>query len=247
MSKDSKFKLDQYYDSKIDKGCYGEKAVYLNPDPNHYHQRILKIIKEESKNKELKILDVGCATGFLGAAVKMDKNYVCGVEISQKAAKKAKKVLDDVVVENIEEVRLPYPQEYFDVIICSDVIEHLFDPRSALTKLRKYLKPSGKILVVVPNVAWIGLRLSLLIGRWEYKDYGIMDYGHIRWFTKRSIIRLLSESGYEVEKIIPYIPRKITRLLGGSKIAYSLAKLWGSLIAYEFLIIAKKIRDSTTL
>jgi len=239
--------LKEYYEAKFKKRYYGEKAVYLNPDPNHYHQKILEIIKRHSKSKTIKILDVGCATGYLGAAAKMGKNYVCGIEISEKAAKEAKNVLDDVIVGNIEELELPYPKEYFDIIICSDVIEHLFDPKRILVKLRDYLKSGGKLLMVVPNVAWYGVRLMLLRGRWEYKEYGIMDYGHIRWFTKESGCKLLKGCGYNIEEIIPYVVLPlplnfldrylITGLL--SKIS---SKIFDTIFSRTFLYVAKKCK-----
>jgi len=75
--------LGECYDSKFKRKDYGEKAVFLNSDPNHYHQKILRIIRENSQSRVLKILDVGCATGYLGAVAKMGKNYVCEIEISE--------------------------------------------------------------------------------------------------------------------------------------------------------------------
>ena len=202
----AKGSLGVYYENKFKGGDYGKKTVRLSSDPNHYHQQILKIIEKETQLKgRLNILDVGCATGYLGAAAKMNKNYVCGVEISETAAREAEKVLDKVIIGNIEEIELPFPENFFDIIICSDVIEHLFDPQQVLCKLKNYLKPEGLLLMVVPNVAWYRIRLMLLFGMWEYQDYGIMDYGHIRWFTKKSGRELLEDCGYTVEMIIPYI------------------------------------------
>ncbi len=88
--------LGGFYDKRFEEGKYGKKAVHLSPDPNHYHQKILKIIKRESEDRPFNILDVGCATGYLRAKAKTynKNNYVCGIEISEIAAKKAKKVQD---------------------------------------------------------------------------------------------------------------------------------------------------------
>ncbi|MBO8180931.1 MAG: class I SAM-dependent methyltransferase [Archaeoglobus sp.] len=244
MGSNKKNALGDYYDIKFKKEYYGKEAVFLSSDPNHYHQKILKIIEELSQDKPLRILDVGCATGYLGAATKKGKNYVCGVEISKEAAKEAKNKLDDVVVGNIEEIELPYPKEYFDVIICSDVVEHLFNPKETLIKLRSYLKPNGKLLMVVPNVAWYRVRLMLLTGKWEYKEHGIMDYGHIRWFTKESGVRLLKESGYDVEEIIPYIvlpsPLSFVDHIFMKLLSKVSSKFFDTIFSQAFLYVGRK-------
>lgn len=202
-----------YYKNKFKHWDYSKKAVFLSSHEDHYHQQIIRIIKKETEVKgKLNILDVGCATGYLGNAVKFGKNYVCGIEISENAAKEAEKVLDKVIVGDVEEIKLPFPEHFFDVIICSDIIEHLFDPKQVLCNLRHYLKPHGLLLMVVPNVAWYKIRLMILMGKWEYQNYGILDYGHIRWFTKESGRRLLEECGYTVENVSPYIvlPKLLT-------------------------------------
>lgn len=94
--------LDGFYDKRFEEGKYGKEAVHLSPDPNHYHHKILKIIKSESEDRPLNILDVGCATGYLGAKAKTynKNNYVYGIEISEIITDKAKKV-QDIKVESI--------------------------------------------------------------------------------------------------------------------------------------------------
>jgi len=191
--------IKDFYDEKHGKE-YGTKAVYLATDPEHYHQKILNRIESNQV-----ILDIGCATGYLGAIAKKNGNRVYGIEISESAAKMAKEILDDVVVGNIEEIDLPYPEKYFDIIICSDVIEHLFDPEKVLIKLRKYVKIGGKLMVSVPNIAHYSIRWMVLRGKWEYEDVGAMDYGHLRFFTRETMAQLLEASGYRVREIIPCI------------------------------------------
>ncbi len=84
--------LSAFYESKFKKKEYGGKAVYLNPNPGHYHQKIIRIVRKHSKSKPLKILDVGCATGYLGAELKKFGNTVYGIEIAENAAEKAKSI-----------------------------------------------------------------------------------------------------------------------------------------------------------
>jgi len=234
MSEES---IKEFYDRKFRKE-YGTDAVYLNTDPEHYHQKILERIK-----KGQVILDVGCATGYLGAVAKQKGNRVYGVEISEEAAKKAAELLDDVLVGNIEKVDLPFPEKYFDTIICSDVLEHLFDPKQGLIKLRKYLKPNGELMVVVPNVAHYSIRLMLLMGRWEYRNVGSMDYGHLRFFTKKSMVTLLESSNYNVKEIIPYIvlppPLSFINKYSGKILTRLYRRFFNTTFAQSFLYVAE--------
>ena len=230
--------IANYYNSMFKSKNYGKRAVYLNPDPEHYHQRIIKIVKEIMLRKgiPLKILDVGCATGYLGAELKKLGNIVYGIEISKEAAKIAKNFLDYVICDNIETMQLPWNDEFFDIIIMSDVIEHLFNPRDVLIKLRRILKKDGIFLITFPNIAHYSIRLMLLRGKWIYKNYGILDYGHIRFFTKDSAIRLINSSGLKVKRIIPWIllPKPFNMF---RKIFY---KCFDTLFAITYLIIAER-------
>lgn len=207
------------YEQKFKKRHYGKNTVVLNSD----HQKILTIVKEVNKTKnKLKILDVGCARGHLsGALKKLGENTVCGIELSEIAAKEAEKYLDEIIIGNIEEIDLPYPAEYFDVIVCSNILEHLFDPKNVLIKLKKYLNKNGILLVVLPNVAHYTVRLALLRGKWEYQDTGILDVGHIRFFTKKSAVKMFKEAGYSVDNILsssiilPFPFNIIDKIVGG--------------------------------
>jgi len=229
--------LREFYNRKFRKE-YGTDAVYLNPDPEHYHQKIL----ERIKNGQV-ILDVGCATGYLGAVAKQKGNRVYGVEISEESAKKAAEILDDVWAGNIEKFDLPFPEKYFDIIICSDVLEHLFNPKQVLIKLRKYLKPNGELMVVVPNVAHYSIRLMLLLGRWEYENVGSMDYGHLRFFTKKSMANLLVSSRYKVKEIIPYIvlppPLSFINKHSGKILSKLCKRFMNTIFAQSFLYVTE--------
>jgi len=238
---DKRKEIEQFYSKKFNSKSYGRDAVYLNPDPYHYHQKIISLILGEGKGKKLKVLDVGCASGYLGAEIKLLGHYVAGIEIAPNAAEQASKVIDRVFTGDAQEIENLGIKDKFDIIICSDILEHLFDPAALLRKLPDYLLDGGKILVVLPNVGWYRLRLMLLLGKWHYAESGILDFGHIRWFSRSSAIKILNECGFRVEKTIPWlvypIPlswfdyltgRILSRLCFGPK----------TLFAQEFLYIA---------
>jgi 2-polyprenyl-3-methyl-5-hydroxy-6-metoxy-1,4-benzoquinol methylase len=224
--------LQKFYDKKSKEYCLGL-------DSENIHQKILQLI-----NKNQTILDIGCATGYLGAEIKKKGNRVYGVEISEKMAKEAKKILDEIVIGNIEEIELPWPEKFFDIIICADILEHLFDPEKVLISLKRYLKDNGLLIVSIPNVANWSIRKELLFGRFNYQAKGLLDEGHVKFFTYDSAKKMIERAGYKTKEVdlnitLPKILWKINKIL---KIIPPVAKKYfPKLFGYQFLFIAKKL------
>ena len=86
----------------------------------------------------------------------------------------------------------------FDAIVFADVLEHLDDPGPMLRAARRWLRPEGTLLASIPNVANVAVRLSLLAGRFEYADRGILDRTHLRFFTRRSARRAIEAAGFRI-------------------------------------------------
>jgi 2-polyprenyl-3-methyl-5-hydroxy-6-metoxy-1,4-benzoquinol methylase len=87
----------------------------------------------------------------------------------------------------------------FDVVMFADVLEHLPDPLALLRIATSALAPGGAIVVSVPNVAHWSVRLDLMRGRFQYRETGIMDATHLRWFTRDGIALLLNAAGLRIE------------------------------------------------
>jgi len=168
----------------------------IDPDAeNNTHAFALGMI---GHNKT--VLEVGCATGYFTKALTEYGCKVVGVEIDPDAAKLAEQWAERVVVGNIDDPERweELDEEAFDVITFGDVLEHLRDPLAALRNAVGKLKPGGFIVTSVPNVAHGDLRLSLLRGSFQYRDTGLLDRTHIRFFTLASIRQLLHEAGLVV-------------------------------------------------
>lgn len=126
---------------------------------------------------------------------------VFGVELVESEACKARSVAE-VVVGSVEAIELPFAEQSFDVILTLDVLEHLQDPWATVRKLHRLLKPKGCLIASIPNVRHIAVLAPLAIaGRWTYRDSGLLDRSHLRFFTERSAIELLECSGLKVDKI----------------------------------------------
>jgi len=182
------------------------------PDSYYQHVRhdVLQLIPEGASC----ILEVGCAAGKTGEALKnIPGVFVAGVELDPVAAEKARKVLDDVVEGNIESMELPYAEKSFDCVLFADVLEHLVDPWAVLRKTRKYLKPGGTVIASIPNVQYYGVLHQVAEGRWTYESAGILDRTHLRFFTRGEIEKLFAETGYTVERIEETLDRQYERFL----------------------------------
>jgi 2-polyprenyl-3-methyl-5-hydroxy-6-metoxy-1,4-benzoquinol methylase len=152
------------------------------------------------------VLEIGCGEGGTGVALKAEgrARSVTGIELMEKSAEKAKEVLDQVLVGNIEQMSLPFVEEQFDVIIFADVLEHLVDPWSTLRRLKSYLKRGGLVVISLPNVRnWRVLMPLVFLGRWKYQDEGIMDRTHLRFFSRREMMGLLNECDFDIKVIEP--------------------------------------------
>lgn len=148
------------------------------------------------------VLDVGCGTGVLGKHLKdAGVKEVWGIEKSSYAADEAKKVLDNVIEGDVENMEFPFKNNFFDCIVCADVLEHLIDPWSTVGALRNFLKPDGVLVASIPNIGFHRIVRGLIKGRWQYADAGVLDRTHLRFFTLKGIEELFSMNGMVVEKI----------------------------------------------
>ena len=150
-----------------------------------------------------RVLDVGCGTG--SHTLKYMDGKKCqflGVEPdADRAALARSRGLN--VVTGLMDDDLLAQHGPFDMIIFSDVLEHVPAPASLLDLAKTGLAPGGVIVASVPNVAHWSVRLMLLFGRFDYRPSGIMDATHLRWFTRKTIQGLFEYSGMRVLDVSP--------------------------------------------
>ena len=160
------------------------------------HHRILDEVPPGAR-----VADIGCASGYLAAAMAEQGCAVVGFERDPAAAAAARRHCVDVIVGDLEsqEDRAALPRN-FDVVVLGDVLEHLTDPWDALRFVRGLLAPGGVVVLSLPNVAAWPVRLELLRGRFEYADAGILDRTHLRFFTRVTAHRLVRQAGFTVER-----------------------------------------------
>jgi methionine biosynthesis protein MetW len=155
-----------------------------------------------------RVLDVGCATGYLAAELRRRGCEVIGVEVDPAAAEQARAHCTAVVVGDLESAVMNREVERavaggVDVVVCADVLEHLRDPWAVLGWLRTLLRPQGKAIISVPNIGHWTARREVLRGRFPYADFGLFDRTHLRFFTRASAQELASRAGFVVRREHP--------------------------------------------
>ncbi len=178
---------------------YNEKA----PDYfSNIRKDLINLI--DANAKDLKILEVGAAYGETLYYLKQNgiASEAVGVDIFEDVKNKQNyKPLDRFIFGDIEKMELPEYNQYFDLILLPDVLEHLFEPKSVLETLKKYLKEDGKIIVSMPNIRYYSALYKIVFkGDFKYEESGIFDYTHVRFYCRKNIQELLETAGYTILK-----------------------------------------------
>jgi 2-polyprenyl-3-methyl-5-hydroxy-6-metoxy-1,4-benzoquinol methylase len=205
-------------------------------EPGYYENERPEVFRFVDESAQI-ILDVGCGKGRLGANLKqaVPGRKVFGIEHNDRIAAEAKKVLDEVLVGDLQTMNIPFDIEMFDCIIFADVLEHLVDPDAALRKLKPHLKPHGNVICSIPNMRHYTAILRLLRRGWQYDDWGLFDRTHLRFFSLRTMKKMLADQGFQIEQIQP-------RIVASRKMKFLNALCFGKLedfVAWQYLIKAR--------
>jgi SAM-dependent methyltransferase len=214
---------------------YGKNIIF-NPEklePLNIDRQSAARIPEGAR-----VLEIGCATGFVGKyLIKKKHCEVIGVELGKDEAKEAVKVLQNVIIGDIEDKKTILQIKKlgkFDVVYASALIEHLRDPWVALQTWGTFLKKDGRLIITTSNVVHWSTRLKLLKGDFSYQQYGILDNTHLRFFTTKTFPKLAEDAGFSVSyfSIDP---------VGGRypRVSRFLSRFFPNTFAYQMLIEAK--------
>jgi 2-polyprenyl-3-methyl-5-hydroxy-6-metoxy-1,4-benzoquinol methylase len=205
------------------------------------NQPVFKQIPQQAQ----RILDIGCGSGALGKTIKQRQNCeVVGITYSKAEADLASHFLDNVIVADINELDTSKLGE-FDCIICSHILEHLYNPEKLLVELHNNLTKEGIIIVALPNVLLFRQRWEFIKGNFKYTDGGVMDKTHFRFFDWETAYQLLIEAHWIViERVadayfpLPLIRRFIRPL--EPILNEIVAQKFPGLFSTQFIFVAKK-------
>lgn len=179
-----------------------------------------------------KVLDVGCGKGGFGISARRrlgEKATIVGIEPVHSSADEARStgVYSEILEGYFPDV-LDSSDVKYDLIVFNDVLEHVVDPWHVLETCSGRLAEGGILGAVIPSVQYAPVIWGLLKGRWDYKDTGVLDRTHLRFFTKATVRELFESNGYSVNylamgssivdkwKTDPLLPRRmLKRVLAG--------------------------------
>lgn len=199
------------------------------------HSQILDLVGSTPR----RVLDVGCGRGELGHILKQRGHFVFGVDWSAPHFE-----LDGFAEADIAHGIPSSITDTFDTVLLADVLEHMSDPLRLLLDAKRRLSPGGVVLVSLPNAVHWSLRAQLLFGRFNYTSKGLLDRGHLRFFTRNSAVRLFGEAGFAVavhrttpvpwENVLPHALGSAIREKA-EQADYFLTRVRPNLFAYQHL------------
>ncbi len=200
--------------------------VYRFGELSPTHRVVMGFVEPGSR-----VLEFGCASGYMTRGFKEEMGCpVTAIEINPDEAEKARPYAEQLIIGNMEDasvweqIKGPY-----DAAVFCDVLEHLADPWEALRRARNVLKDDATVVACIPNVAYYKIRKQLLLGRFDYTTYGILDDSHVRFFTAKTARALLTGTGYRVTDFVRKFRAKTDRRLW---------RLYPNAFTYQFVIKA---------
>jgi methionine biosynthesis protein MetW len=234
-----------YYD-RYWTGAQGESEARRFGSPTREEQQLFQrcVLANDT------CLDVGCGDGISASYLDKLARSCIGVDVSSRAVEIALgRGIDAREIDDAAE--LPFPDQSFDVVVCFEVLEHLFDPLAAARETRRLLKPGGRLLATIPNASFWRERGDMLLGYWEPSSDRLdrtepWRSPHIRFFHVRSLTAMLEAAGFSTvvvtgmqdQALFARMPgiRKVNRQPGPS--ARALARRWPTLFAPRLAAVA---------
>lgn len=212
----------------------------LKQSPYSSHGQILSLVPAGAQ-----VWDVGCGRGLLAESLAAQGASVVGLDLLER--REISSAVQEYHRIDVEHT-MPETKRRFDVIVLADLVEHIRDPQDLLAHLGKFLRPDGRVVLSTGNVAIWFYRLSLLLGRFNYGERGILDDSHVHLYTLQSARSLVEKSGFRIRSVrYTVLPFEVVlesarrsapvRLL--DFVYYRLVRLWPALFAYQIVIEAE--------
>jgi glycosyltransferase involved in cell wall biosynthesis len=215
----------------------------LKPSEDSSHGRIKKFLQCRQPSR---ILDLGCSSGQLAQQLRQMGHFVVGVDVNELDGVHER---TDIFVK--ADLTEGIPSEVgsgFDIVLAADVLEHVVNPGVLLGQIRNVLAPSGTAIICVPNVAHWYPRFRSTLGMFDYDQRGILDATHVRFFTRRSLVKVIERRGFAIRRIEPVglpldaLGIESTRSRALRLTDRLLSNVWPTMFGYQFIVEATPVR-----
>ena len=195
------------------------------------------------------MVDAGCGSGPLGGLLRGEPIRLFGFDRDEGGLAHARDAGYETALGDLLQGTLPASPGPAQALVCADVLEHVPDPAVLLPRLlQTFLPTGGTVIISLPNVAHWSVRFSLLVGRWQYADKGILDHTHLRFFTESTAGELLRDAGVrDVRRRVTPLPLPVlSDLFSPGRALYPIHALsarltgaWPGLFAYQFVYVGE--------
>lgn len=173
-----------------------------------YHESSREEMLRFILNKPKVSLEVGCRGAHHSKLIKqkLDIKETWGIEPDDNSTivNEAQENLDYFINDFLTSKTEGLPKKHFDLIVFNDVLEHIYDPWEILSFSKQLLTKDGIIVISLPNIRHKSILKELILNdNFEYAEEGLLDVSHIRFFTKKTIIKMFEDLGYEIIKFEP--------------------------------------------
>jgi 2-polyprenyl-6-hydroxyphenyl methylase/3-demethylubiquinone-9 3-methyltransferase len=179
---------------------YEDNGSYLRGGELPHHRHIVPAIERLlPAETAMRILDIGCGTGFIDNSLAKRGHSVVGVDFDPKAIEIHKRVYPhlDVRLHHAEEPLKGILGEQADLVLAVEVVEHLYRPLRFLEEAREALRPGGHLVLTTPyHGYWKNLAIALL-GQWDHLFTVEWEEGHIKFFSETTMRRMLTRAGFD--------------------------------------------------
>ena len=215
-------------------------AIY-NPRPYEIHHLALSKVGDNKK-----VLELGCATGYITKLLKQKKCFVTAIDADSDAISKTEHIADEVIQADLNEPESIHIKTRYSVVLLMDVIEHIINREKLLHHIKKWLSNDGILVLSTPNIVHLRVRLDMVFGKFEYTKMGIMDNTHVHFYTRETILEELTKAGFIIKECIgsadlgqvPIIGRILKHI--PKHVQFWIVSMFPRLLAVQWLIVAYK-------
>ena len=215
----------------------------FKPSEDSSHGRITRRLQHRPPSR---ILDLGCSSGLLAERLRGLGHQVVGVDVNEIDGVRER--TDYFVRADLNEGIPSEVGSGFDIVLVADVLEHVLSPGTLITQVREILSPSGTAIFCVPNIAHWYPRFRATLGMFDYDQRGILDATHLRFFTRRSLVKLIERRGLAIRRIEPVgLPLDALGIESNKArtlrlIDRLLSNVWPTMFGYQFIVESMPIR-----
>jgi SAM-dependent methyltransferase len=216
----------------------------FKPGPYSSHALLLREFPRQGAGR--RVLDIGCAGGYLAEILAQRGFYVTGIDLPGTPHPSG----IHFVAADLDR-GLPVLDASFDYIVCADVLEHLRQPERLLRECRERLAPGGALIASLPNSGHAYFRGQVLMGRFPQHDRGLFDRTHVQFYMWHGWVDLLARAGFLIETLhcsgVP-VGLALPKWEGSvwvralERLSYESARVWKNLFAYQFIVRARAER-----